>query len=111
MFHFLSPSTKRRITSGETRPPCPPEFRAEAVRLYRTSGKSQAQIARELGVSSPTLAHWLKQDAIDNGKADGLTTSERAELHSLRKEVNLLRQERAILKKAAAFFARELGPR
>ena len=96
---------------GKTRPPYPAEFRAEAIRLYRSDQRPYAQIARELGVSTPTLIHWVKQDAIDRGEAEGLTTSEHEELRRLRREVHVLRQERAILKKAAAFFAREVGPR
>ena len=93
-----------------TRPPYPPEFRQEAVRLCRVTDKPRTQIARELGCSVESLTHWIKQADIDDGVAEGLTTSEREELPKLRRENRVLRQERAILKKAAAFFARESEP-
>jgi transposase len=92
---------------GKTRPPYPPEFRAEAIRLVRSGGLSQSQVARDLGVSTFTLRNWLRQTEIDAGEREGLTTEEREELRRLRKENKLLREEREILKKAAAFFARE----
>ncbi len=92
---------------GKTRAPYPAEFKEEAVRLARSSGKPVAQIARELGVSFESLRHWIKQSEIDNGERQGLTTDEREELTKLRREVKVLQQEREILKKAAAFFASE----
>lgn len=89
-----------------------PEFRAEAVRLVHSSpDKSIVQIARELGISDSSLHGWLKQSQIDAGQREGLTTEEQEELRKLRKEVKTLRQERDILKKATAFFAREDGSR
>jgi transposase len=90
-----------------THPTYPPEFRAEAVRLVRSSGKSQAEIARDLGISHNSLRLWIKQARVDEGSAPGLTTDEREELRRLRREVRVLREEREILKKAAAFFAKE----
>jgi transposase len=90
-----------------TRPPYPPEFRAEAVRLVRTSGKTLKEIAADLGVSTESLRKWVRQADIDAGRRGGLTTAEREELQRLRRENRLLREEREILKKAAAFFARE----
>ena len=92
---------------GKTRPPYPPEFRAEAIRLVRSGGVTQSQVARDLGVSTFTLRNWLRQTEIDAGEREGLTTEEREELRRLRKENRVLREEREILKKAAAFFARE----
>ena len=92
---------------AKTKPPYPAEFKEEAVRLARTSGKPVAQIARDLGVSFESLRQWAKQAAIDEGAREGLTTDERSELTKLRRENQTLRQEREILKKAAAFFARE----
>lgn len=88
-------------------PPCPPEFRAEAVRMYRESGRSLASISKDLGISLESLRKWVSQAAIDAGQAPGLTTSERKELRRLRRENRTLREEREILKEAAAFFARE----
>ncbi len=90
--------------------PYPPEFRAEAIRLMRTSGKSMAQIGRELQVTTETLRQWLKQTDIDDGlRPDGLTTEETEEVRQLRRQVKRLREEREILLKAAAFFAQETG--
>jgi transposase len=95
-----------------TRPPYPPEFRAEAVRLIRSSGKPLSQISKDLGVSEQSLRVWIKQADLDEGhRDDGLTTSELEELRRLRRENRVLREEREILKKAAAFFARETDQR
>ena len=92
---------------GKTKPPYPPEFRAEAVRLARSSGRPLSEIARDLGCSLASLRHWVKQTRIDVGEVEGLTSDEREELRRLRRENRILREEREILKKAAAFFARE----
>ena len=92
-----------------TRPPYPPEFRREAIRLVRTSDEEHPipKVAKELGFTPETLRNWVKQDEIDAGKREGLTTEEREELRRLRREVKVLRQEKEILRKATAFFARE----
>ena len=91
----------------KTRPPFPAEFRREAVRLARSSGKRVAEIAAELGCSEQTLREWLKQDRIDAGEQAGLTSDERARLRQLERENRILREEREILRKAAAWFASE----
>jgi transposase len=86
--------------------PYPPELRAEAIRLARTSGKLHAQIAQDLGMTSETWRLWLKQADLDEGKRhDGLSSDEQEELRRRRRENRILREERAILKKAAACFA------
>jgi transposase len=101
-------SLREESTMPRSSPPYPREFREEAVRLVRSSGRPIAQIARELGIAHGTLSAWVKQAELDAGlRSDGLVTAEREELRRLRREVRILREEREILKKAAAFFARE----
>lgn len=73
--------------------------------------KPLVQIAKDLGVSDMTLRNWIKQADVDAGKRAGLTSDEREELRALRRENRTLRMEREILKKAAAFFARETDGR
>jgi transposase len=91
----------------KTKPPYPPEFREEAVRLVRSSGKSPREIAADLGVSEQTLRNWVFAAQVDAGEREGLTVDEREELRVLRRKVRVLEQEREILKKAAAFFVKE----
>ena len=92
-----------------THRPYPPEFRAEAVRLARGSDKSIPALAADLGISSEALRHWLRRAEADEGRGQPgeLTTDEREELRRLRREVKTLQQEREILRKAAAYLAKE----
>ncbi len=92
-------------------PHYPPEFKREAVQLYRSSGRSVSKVAEELGVATESLRRWVKQREIDEGEREGLSTDEREELSRLRRENRTLKQEREFLKKAAVFFAREEGTR
>ncbi len=87
----------------------PDAFRMEAIDLVRSGERSLPQIARDLGINEQTLRTWVKRAEIDAGRdASGqLTSDERAELTRLRRENHVLRQEREILKKAAAWFAKE----
>ena len=84
----------------------PPEFRRQVLEVI-AAGKSANAVAIEFNVSRQTLTNWIKQDAINGGRRDGLTSAERDELAKLRRENKQLRIEREILSKAAAWFARE----
>ncbi len=90
-----------------TKPPYPAEFKLEAVRLVKESGRRISEVARDLGVTGESIRNWVRQHEIDNGEREGLSTSEREELQRLRRETRILKEEREILKKAAAFFAQE----
>ena len=83
------------------------ECKAEVVELVRRSGNSVAGVARDLDLTETAVRAWVKQADVDNGRREGLTTAERDELARLRKENRVLREERDILKRATAFFARE----
>src|SRR5262245_14487293 len=85
------------------------EFKAQAVRIVRESGKPVGTVARELDLTETALRSWVRQAEIDagSGTTGALTTAEREELGRLRRENRTLRMERDILKKATAFFAKE----
>src|SRR5437016_12221061 len=78
-----------------------PEFKAEAIRVVRESGKSVSTVARELDLTETPLRRWVVQAEVDAGRSGSgpLTTDERAELTQLRRDVKTLRMERDILKK------------
>jgi transposase len=86
-----------------------PQQKAQAVELVRNSGKSVAEVARDLDLTPSALANWVKQAGIDMKKdpTGALTTDERKELAQLRRDKKRLEQENAFLKKASAFFAKE----
>jgi transposase len=87
--------------------PYTPEFRDEAVRLARTSGRPIREIANKLGVNDQTLRNWVYADGGDTRPAKEITSDDREQLARLRHRVNVLEHERDILKKAAAWFAKE----
>ena len=94
---------------GKTHPRYPADYRRRLVELAR-AGKTCGDLARQFEPSMETIRNWVRQADLDEGKrSDGLTTSEREELNQLRRENRVLREEKEILKKAAAWFAQETG--
>ena len=107
---FRRKTTARRVRSASDQTAVSTRSSSGGDQARRISSKSQHQIAEDLGISDVTLRNWVKQAERDEGKRpDGLSTDEREELARLRRENQTLRMEREILKKAAAFFARETG--
>ena len=96
----MSKRKRRRFT---------PEFKDKAVQLVWSSGKPVSEVARNLDLTVSVLRSWVKQAEVDRGRgpAGALTSHEREELARLRKENRVLKEEREILKKAAAFFAKD----
>jgi transposase len=93
----------------KSRRPYPPEYRERIIELVR-GGRSPESLAKEYEPSAQCIRNWIRQADLDAGRRhDGLTTDERSELQRLRRENATLREEREILKKAAAWFARETG--
>ncbi len=94
-----------------SRPRYPPEYRKQMVDLVR-SGRSPDHLAPEFEPSAQSIRNWVRQADRDEGRrADGLTTTEREDLRRLRRDNRRLREEREILAKATAWFARERGPK
>jgi transposase-like protein len=85
----------------------PPEFRRRAIELARAGGKPQSELARDLGISASCLRNWVTQADKDEGVKEGLTSTERRELAELRRKNRQLELENEILRKAAAYFARD----
>src|ERR1700752_618993 len=92
-----------------THQPYAPEYRRRIIEMARAGGSVNA-LAREFEPTAETIRQWIKQEGLDDGlRSDGLTTSEREELNRLHRENCVLREEREILAKAAAWFATETG--
>ena len=87
--------------------PHPPEFRRRAVELARLREQPIAQIAKDLGISESCLRNWMSRADVDEGRKEGLSSDERAELVRLRRELRTKEMEIEILKRASAYFARE----
>lgn len=87
--------------------PHPPEFRQRAVELARLREKPVAQIAGDLGISDSCLRNWIRQADVDDGRRAGTSSADQAELVELRRELRVAKMEIEILKRAAAFFAKE----
>jgi len=92
----------QRIRRGFTK-----EFKRDAVELVRATGRPIAAVARELGIYDSTLGNWVRQDRIDRGEVEGLTTEERGRLVELERENARLRMERDLLKRTVAFWVKE----
>lgn len=100
---------KGESTMAKTHAPYPPEFRRQVIELVR-SGRSPEELSKEFEPSTNAIRRWVQQADRDSGRrSDGLTTAEREELRRLRREIKVLREEREILAKAAAWFAQETG--
>ncbi len=89
----------------------PAEFRHDVVAVARKHQAPLNQIAKDFGIAEATLHNWLRRADIDDGIRPGVSSAESAELRELRKRNRLLEQENEILRRAAAFFARELPPK
>ena len=87
--------------------PHPREFRQRAVELARTKVKPISQLAKDLGISESCLRTWMLKAEIEDGSREGVTSSERAELVELRRKLRVSEMENEILRRAAAYFARE----
>jgi transposase len=96
--HRKQPRPRREFTA---------EFKRDAVNLVCASGRPIAQVARELGLYDSTLGNWVRQDAIDRGEQEGLTTQERTRLRQLEADNARLRMERDLLKRTVAFWVTE----
>lgn len=101
--------SKRFKKQSRVRRKFTPEFKAEVVRLCRTAGETVGQVSKRLDLTETAVRRWVEQAEVDEvgGTPNALTTAEREELQQLRRENKRLQMEREILKKAAAFFAKE----
>ncbi len=98
-----------RVHDAEQSPPYPPEFRQQMVDLVR-AGRTPEELSREFEPTAQSIWNWVRQAERDQGvRMGGPTTDEKGELRRLRREVRVLREEREILKKAAAWIAEETG--
>ena len=94
---------------GKTRSPYPAEFRQQMVGLVR-AGRTPQELSREFEPTAQSISNWVGQANRDQGVSqDGLTTDDKGELRHLRRENKILREEKEILRKAAAWFAEETG--
>jgi transposase len=105
-------SDERRVStcptcSEEPDASSPPSSKRDAVELVRTGGRPIAEIARELGIYDSTLGNWVRQDRIDRGEQEGLSSDQQARLGELERETTRLRMERDLLKRTVAFWVKE----
>lgn len=91
--------------------PYPKEFRDDVVRVARKGDANFAQLAKDFGVSEASIYNWVKQADIDDGVRPGLTEAEREELREIKRRNRVLEEENLILRRAAAFFAKDISPK
>jgi transposase len=89
----------------------PPEFKRDVVTVARRGELTRAEVAADFGVSEESVSRWLRQADIDDGVRDGLTTAEQSEVVQLRRDKRRLEMENEILRRAAAYFARDHLPK
>ena len=89
----------------------PPEFKRDVVTVARRGDLTLAEVAADFDVSVEALRRWVRQAVIDDGVRDGLTSSEQSELVQLRREKRRLEMENEILRRAAAYFAKDTLPK
>jgi len=89
----------------------PPEFKRDVVHVARTSGLTQAEIARDFGIPEHAVQRWLKQADIDDGVVEGTTSDQQQELAALKRRNRVLEQEVEILRRATAYFAKDAAPK
>ena len=91
--------------------PYPKEFRDDVVRVARQGNTPLAQLAEDFGVSEASIYNWMKQADVDDGVRPGLTRQEADELREVKKRNRVLEEENLILRRAAAFFAKDISPK
>ena len=89
----------------------PPEFKRDVVAVARRGGLTRAEVAADFGISETTLQRWIRQADVDDGIRDGLTSAEQSELVQLRRDKRRLEMENEILRRAAAYFAKDVLPK
>ena len=89
----------------------PPEFKADVARVARRGDLTLAEVAADFDISVESVRRWKRQAEIDDGVVDGLTTAEQSEIVQLRRDKRRLEQENEILRRAAAYFAKEISPK
>ena len=89
----------------------PPEFKRDVVRVARRGDLTRAEVAADFDISVESVSRWMRQADIDDGVRDGLTTAEQTEAVRLRREIRRLEMENEILRRAAAYFAKDALPK
>jgi transposase len=89
----------------------PPEFKRDVVAVARRGDLTRAEVAADFGISIESVHRWMRQADVDDGVKDGLTTAEQAEIVQLRRKARRLEMENEILRRAAAYFAKDALPK